>query len=236
MVGWSVALLGVPYPFLVATAATSVLALLGWLVDFNRVSLHYFYRDRLAETYLRTEVAEDPCRPSPMKVSRDSMSMRLQDLHGQGDAPVTTAPYHLINAAINLAGSRDLTRKDRKSGHFLLSKYFCGSKHTGYRRTSQYRDGRTKLARAVTISGAAAGSGIGMRTFFAQAFAATLFNVRLGSWMENPAWDRTFKGKEDGVFWPWQMLREMFRDTDARGRLVNLSDGGHTGRQPSSPW
>lgn len=229
MVGWSVALLGVPHPFWIATAATGVLVLVGWLVDFNRVSLHYFYRDRLAETYLRTEVAEDTRRPSPMKVSRDSMAMRLQDLHGEGDAPVTTAPYHLINAAINLAGSRDLTRKDRKSGYFLLSKYFCGSKYTGYRRTSQYRDGKTKLARAVTISGAAAGSGAGIHTFFAQAFAATLFNVRLGSWMENPAWDRTFKRKEDGVFWPWLMLREMFTDTDARGRLVNLSDGGHTG-------
>ena len=93
MVGLSVALVGSSHPFWIAVAVTSFLALLGWLVDFNRVSLHYFYRDRLAETYLRTEVAEDALKPSAMKVSRDSMSMRLQDLHGHGDDPVTTAPY-----------------------------------------------------------------------------------------------------------------------------------------------
>ena len=47
-------------------------------------------------------------------------------------------PYLLVSAALNLAGSRDLTRKDRKSGYFLFSKYFCGSRQTGYRETETY--------------------------------------------------------------------------------------------------
>ncbi len=206
----------------------ALVAVLGVLVNLNKISLHYFYRDRLAETYLRTETPKDPKNPSPLVTRRNSMKMELVDLHGSGPEPYTTAPYHLVSAAINLAGSRDLTRKDRKSGFFLFSKYYCGSKQTGYCRTDEYRNGETKLARAVTISGAAFGSAMGYHTFFAQAFATTLFNVRLGYWMENPG-RHTCKGRERLVFWPRWMGREMFSHTDARSRLVNLSDGGHTG-------
>ena len=223
----------------VLIVVVAVLVAVGGLFNFNKISLHYFYRDRLDETYLRTETPADRDRPSQLVTGRDAIGMKLRDLHGTpqpsnqpqtpGAQPQTTAPYQLISAALNLAGSRDLTRKDRKSGFFLFSKYFCGSKQTGYRRTEAYRAGETKLSRAMTISGAAAGSGIGSQTFFAQAFVTTLFNIRLGYWMENPKRDKTYHRKEGRVFWPWFMFKEVFALTDARSRLVNLSDGGHTG-------
>ena len=161
---------------------------LGRLVDHNKLSLHYFYRDRLAETYLLSELPDAERR---LWTYRDAMDMPLHQLHGDfewgaGKSDRNTAPYHLISAAINLAGSRDLTRKDRKSGYFLFSKLYCGSTHTGFRPTAVYRGGETKVGRAIAISGAAASSGMGFATFFAQAFATVLFNVRLGYWLVNP--------------------------------------------------
>ncbi|MFQ5684304.1 MAG: hypothetical protein ACE5HC_13670 [Candidatus Binatia bacterium] len=228
-------------PWYLFLGAAIALSALGLGLNFNKIALHYFYRDRLIETYLRTEVDDDTGK---MIVRHNSMEMPLTHLHGTAaekgkDNPKEwkdaeriwgcTAPYHLISAAINLAGSRDLTRKDRKSGYFLFSKLYCGSEQTGYQPTEQYRTGETKLARALTISGAAVASAMGHYTFFAQAFAMTLFNLRLGYWLENPAYPTSLKRKEGGVFWPSYLINEMFSNTHARGRLVNLSDGGHTG-------
>lgn len=228
----------VPYPhsvwlsplavdILAAVGVGVVLLGLGVAINYNKIGLHYFYRDRLVETYLRTEGR----RPDGTAVTlRDTGRLKLKDLHGTAnETPTTTAPYHLISAAINLSGSRDLTRKDRQSGYFLFSRFFCGSDTTGYRQTDQYRDGETRLARAVTISGAAASSAMGYHTYFAQAFATTFFNLRLGYWMENPRYETCLGGTEGDIFWHRYMVKEIVSDTTSEDRLVNLSDGGHTG-------
>lgn len=217
-----------------------VLAVFALLVDQNRVSPHYFYRDRLAETYLRSELPDTDRR---QRLFRDALEMRLSCLHGEptprpGARWCNPAPYHLISAAINLAGSRDLTRKDRKSGYWLFSKLYCGSIHTGFRPTKDYRGDDTKLARAIAISGAAASSAMGQGTFFAQAFATVLFNIRLGHWMENPMYPTSLRRREGTIdlrppwrsfLWPWYLWREITTATVETTRLVNLSDGGHTG-------
>ena len=215
--------------------AGSVLLVLSVFVNLNRIGLHYFYRDRILETYLRSEVVSK--RDLSMRTFLDTMEMRLKDVHGnQVDAqgqpldtqthiPGNTAPYLLVSAALNLAGSRDLTRKDRKSASFLFSKYFCGSKQTGYLETEKYANGTTQLARALTVSGAAAGTGVGYQTFFAQSFLAALFNIRLGQWVPNP---RRNTGQRV-AFWPAYIIREVFGLTNEWSRLVNVSDGGHTG-------
>ena len=201
-----------------------------FLVDLNRMGLHYFYRDRIIETYLRSEIANEHKGPEEgrMETFVDTMEMRLRDVHGRpadDNQPGNTAPYLLVSAALNLAGSRDLTRKDRKSAYFLFSKYFCGSRQTGYRETKDYQGGSLQLSRALTLSGAAAGTGMGSHTFFAQSFLTALFNIRLGQWISNP---RTNLG-DRYVFWPPYILREVLGHTTERTRLVNVSDGGHTG-------
>jgi hypothetical protein len=221
--------------YLLALAvAGGALLILSVFVNLNRIGLHYFYRDRILETYLRSEVAR---KDLTMKTFMDTMEMRLKDIQGNQvddkDSPLdpaiatpgNTAPYLLVSAALNLAGSRDLTRKDRKSGYFLFSKYFCGSRQTGYLETQKYSRGMTQLARALTVSGAAAGTGIGYQTYFAQSFLTALFNIRLGQWVPNP---RTNSGQRV-VFWPNYIIREVFGLTNERTRLVNVSDGGHTG-------
>jgi hypothetical protein len=220
--------------FLALAITAGALLILSLFVNLNRIGLHYFYRDRILETYLRSEVARPDLR---MKTFVDAMETRLKDVHGNQiddrgkpldddtDVPGNTAPYLLVSAALNLAGSRDLTRKDRKSGYFLFSKYFCGSKQTGYLDTKTYAGGTTQLARALTVSGAAAGTGVGYQTYFAQSFLAALFNIRLGQWVPNP---RRNSGQRL-AFWPAYIIREVFGLTNEWSRLVNVSDGGHTG-------
>lgn len=208
-----------------ALGAILLFAALGIGVNLNRLSPHYFYRDRLIETYLRTEKDNGEGK---METIRDHMNMSLSELHGNNGSSCT-APYQLISAAINLTGSKDLTRKDRKSGCFLFSKLFCGSDQTGYLETEKYRSNETKLARAMTISGAAVSSAMGFHTFFGQSFAMSLFNIRLGYWLENPNRVKTMANTENRVFWPLYLLKEMFSKTNAEDRLINLSDGGHTG-------
>src|SRR2546423_240973 len=169
----------------VAGIVTLIVAVMSFVVDQNKLSPHYFYRDRIAETNLLSEIPDTARRQG---VNRDAMERPLQKLHGElVEAPHASnetrqpklwcnpAPYHLISAAINLAGSKDLTRKDRKSGYWLFSKLFCGSVHTGFRPTAIYRRGETKVARAAATSGAAAASAMGFMTFFAQSFATVLF-------------------------------------------------------------
>jgi hypothetical protein len=228
----------VKMPLAVGLTALGLFVLLGVALDFNKISLHYFYRDRLVETYLQT-YAPPPDGERVEVRRRDDSEMPLTELLGQRrdaagqpvDACVTPAPYHLLMTALNLTASRDMTRRDRKSDYFVFSKLYCGSESTGYMRTEWYRSGETKLARALTISGAAASSAAGSQTFLAQSFALTLLGVRLGQWMENPRFrdGRRANRNEGGVFWPFYLLREMIGSTDASRRLVNLSDGGHTG-------
>ena len=91
-----------------------------------------------------------------LQTARDNIELPLSDLHYENPESATspanpTAPYHLISCAINLAGSRDLTRKDRKSGYFLFSRFFCGSIHTGFMEHSSIATARG-LPR-MTISG-----------------------------------------------------------------------------------
>ncbi|WNJ17611.1 patatin-like phospholipase family protein [Pontibacter sp. G13] len=221
--------------------------LLGFFVNSNKISLHYFYRDRLSEAYLKTDgriqrSRSNPGQGEPMMTLRNDENLPLSDL-GWSVNPLNPtertinprAPYHLIVTALNLNGSKDLPRKDLKSDHFTFSRDYVGSKSTGYVKTEVYRSGETKLARAMTISAAAVGSGMGFSSFFAQSFLTTLLNLRLGYWMENPWYyrqkdDPKWKDpKEQWTFWPKYLLREMLGNTTADQRLINLSDGGHTG-------
>jgi hypothetical protein len=86
------------------------------------------------------------------------------------------------------------------------------------------------LATAMSISGAAASPNMGYHTSPATAFLMTLFNVRLGAWLPNPA-QAAKLGKDIGRSGPNDSLRAILRElagaTDDRGRDIYLSDGGH---------
>ncbi|HXT19485.1 MAG TPA: patatin-like phospholipase family protein, partial [Thermoanaerobaculia bacterium] len=180
--------------FVVAAVA---LVLLGFVINANRASPHYFYRDRLTEAYLQTVSPVDrgdkgKAQGKPVMLLRNDEDLLLRDAGIEEDDEGRRrlwGPYHLIVAALNLRGSDELSRRSFLSDHFVFSPGFVGSSVTGFARTEEYEAGQLRLARAMAISGAAVASGAGFHTFWAQSFFATLFNVRLGYWMENPWWE-----------------------------------------------
>jgi hypothetical protein len=174
---------------IVGGIATALFIFLGVFINANRIAPHYFYRDRLTEAYLKTDARtlrkEPPGKRSqgmPLTTLRDDENLKLSELGGA----TKRTPYHLIVAALNLSGSKELNRKSFLSEHFVFSRDYIGSKVTGWVKTGLYRGGTTRLARAMAVSAASVGSAMGLHTFAAQAFLTTFFNARLGYWMENP--------------------------------------------------
>lgn len=162
----------------------------GFLVDLNTASLHRFYRNRLAASFLQSTRPEDmPTMLSEISTSRFG------------------SPYHLISTTAGLswvenprenvwrmmspdgeqAQSDDST--DLLRGLFVLSEKYCGSEITGYVRTDKYEKlfrGRSvlNLADAIALSGAA----VSPQNVHSLSTAMLMFllNMRLGQWVPNP--------------------------------------------------
>ncbi len=253
-----------PSERLVVTLALSAIALvllvlLGFAANSNDISLHYFYRDRLTEAFLRTDgrVERNPAEDLRSKrvhpkglfdvTLRNHENLRIANL-GDGNEK---GPYHLIVGALNLQGTEDLAQKTLRSDHFIFSKFFVGSRTTGYYYTKRYRNGHMKLNTAMTISAAAVASGMGFMGFAASNFYLTLLNLRTGYWIDNPWFlhkeaEAEQRARLEASIWPrlrarlarlarrypfWllYLLREMTGTLHAKTRRVYVSDGGHTG-------
>ena len=150
-----------------------------WLtVDVNLTSIHGLYRDRLASAFL---VGKNTKGDIDIEDDIDLDDICCYDAG-------STAPYHLINAALNLQGSQDPCIRDRFSDFFIFSKRFIGGSRTGYCRSEIMEQvfPQMDLATAMAISAAAASPNMGRSTSpFLVAFM-TLVNIRLGFWVPNP--------------------------------------------------
>jgi hypothetical protein len=85
------------------------------------------------------------------------------------------------------------------------------------------------LATAMTISGAAVSPNWGYHSSPLVAFVMTLFNVRLGAWLPNPA---VVKSEKDlSLAYPKRSLRALFDEllgiAGDKSHAIYLSDGGH---------
>jgi hypothetical protein len=116
--------------------------------------------------------------------------------------PTIAAPYHLVNAAVNIqkankrlrrrnaetAASRSSDLRGRKADYFLFSPRFVGSRLSGYCATEEMHgaDPHVDLGTAMAVSGAAASPNMGTSTIRALVFIMTMLNVRLGYWLPNP--------------------------------------------------
>jgi len=191
------------------------------LVDVNATSVHSFYRDRLSRAFLfglndsgHIEFNDD---------------LKLHELNKPGSA----APYHLINVALNLHGSKDPSLRGRQADFFIFSKHFTGSQRTGFSETEKMEalDNHLNLATAMAISGAAAAPNMGTTTVKQLVFLLTMLNIRLGYWLPNPRVvndPSTFTNLilRFGVGARY-LLRESLSHLDDKGNFVNVSDGGH---------
>ena len=141
----------------------------------------------------------------------------------------------IINTALNLVAGRELAWQDREADHSSLSPPYCGSESTGYQPLPEdFRRGNMTLGRAVAISGAAADPNMGHHTSTAVMALMTVFNTRLGWWIENPSRPLHRWETAESVQWAAEspkfgglILKELTGQTDSVGHWVHLSDGGH---------
>lgn len=213
-----------------AALSLGLAALLLWwlnksLYKANEVSPHSHYRDKLANTFLFSASLSDRSRVR----SQSELKLSAMD--------VRTAPFPLINAALNFIDRDEYRGRGRNSTFFTFSPRHIGSTQVDFMRTETLERvfARFKLSSAMAISGAAASANAGRRSSPALRFLLALVNVRLGYWLPNPAVvmsDRfapdargeypVFPGADAG-----HLLREMVGKLDTESDFVNLSDGGH---------
>ncbi len=221
-----------------------------FFVPTNANSLHDYYRDRLSRAFLWTiaKPAENKAaagdRPTPddalisgtTTLAEGPDEFKLSDLlpvsFGQTGTWLKarfSAPYLLINTAVNLEGSRSANRRGRNADSFIFSALYSGSSTTGYAATSalQAADPHLDLATAMAISGAAASANMGASTIRPLTFSLAVLNVRLGYWLPNPGrltdWTKSWIARS----WPVSFVREAAGQLDENSPLVYLTDGGH---------
>ena len=221
-------------------AALLIGLLFSWCFEINIFGLNQFYRNRIVRCYLgATRWTSGMRKPNPftkfdfnddLKLSRFRTDSPGDD-KGVSDCDPYRGPFPIINCALNLAGSSDLSLNTRHSSSFTLTPLRCGSDRTnvGYAPTwskggGSFADG-VPLGQAVAISGAAVSSNMGYNTSPLVAFLLTMFNVRLGWWFPNPgqsAWRS--RGLRFSIYY---MVMELLGIADERRYFINASDGGH---------
>jgi hypothetical protein len=187
------------------------------VLDVNSTSPHRYYRDRLAETFLiRTSANKNPSSDFDAGVS-----VRLSDLTTK-----RRSPYHLINCALNVPGSKNIAMQGRMTDLFLFTPDFCGSPLTGYLPTTKWEDAdaHLDLGTAMAISAAAAAPQMGLITMRTLSFWLVLLNVRLGYWAKKPQNELGTLLGAPGLFCLWQ---EMLGTMNEKSPWLNLTDGGH---------
>jgi len=230
----SFAILTPSYGASVAYAIMAAAQLLLWLVwNVNANSLHQLYRDRLGSAFLFRRIEGD----GPLEGADRFMLSQIVP---------KASPYHLINAALNVPGSRFANRRGRNADFFLFSKRFVGSELTGYvdTRFAEIAMDGLDAGTAMAISGAAAAPNMGIVSMRPLSPTIALLNIRLGRWMRHPYDIVKYAKTSKRMQWwrgrpgPTRLLSEAFfkSGTDVRERNPNndgdagfvfLTDGGH---------
>jgi hypothetical protein len=199
-------------PFFMGWLGVSIL--FAFVCDINAISMHSYYRSRLAEAFL-PEIAGDTKHEG-----RHPLTFRLTDVRAEGGGP-----FQIINTTLNTTSSTDSKLRARNGENMILTPLYCGSSATGYRRTTHYLRGELTLSTAFSVSGAAVDPDTYATKSRPVSFLMALLNVRLGVWVLNP--------RHEPRRWRWPawyqlMLREMLgvglSEKDAR---IHLADGGH---------
>jgi hypothetical protein len=197
---------------IVLTIGCGIVALV--LLDINMTAPHRIYRDYLARTFISPNTFGERAAPSTPP------RLPLTSINTGG-----FAPYHLINAVVNLPSSSDTKLRERRSDFYMFSKEWSGAPSLGYHKSDQWEsnEGPVDLSTAMAVSGAAASSHMGAASVPSLSALLTLLNVRLGYWIRQPS-------QRKGTLFPGFicLMREMLGiDMTETSKWINLSDGGH---------
>jgi len=239
------------WPLVIQGILAVLLAICAWSfgqVNVNRYSMHAIYRNRLSRAFLgsaRSQRSPDPFtgldpedNPHLITFAKGTLRQRL---------------FPVINITLNVTTGTNSAWTERKAQSFTVTPLTCGS--AALRHPSQAReqdvplgafvptklyagmeraedtDGRNRgpqLGNALTISGAAASPNWGYHSSRLTAFVMTLFNVRLGAWLPNPAvatsddLQLAKPRRSQGAF-----VNELIGSTTDTCQAIYLSDGGH---------
>jgi hypothetical protein len=211
----------------------------------NRFSLNGLYRNRLDRAFLGAARRDRKASPFTGFSARDNVRMSALL------APAPQVLYPVVNVALNVTATENLAWQERKAEPFIFTPLYSGSsmlnppgvterdrvgayvKSTDYGGNEpDYRmDGTgVTLASAISISGAAASPNMGYHSSPATALLMTLFNVRLGAWLPNPAAADKLKdkiGRSEPSNPLRALLNELTGSTTDTNYDIYLSDGGH---------
>lgn len=212
-------------------------AVFAWRVDINEFSLNAFYRHRLTRCFLGASRHQEDRKPHPFTGFDAKDDIKLAELLDQKEVP--RGPLHIINCALNLGGSSDLSLHTRHSSIFTLTPLSSGSSYSiknqnkteietiGYVATNRYggEEAQPTLGQSISVSGAAASPNSGYHTSAPVAFLMTLFNARLGWWFPNPS--KSACHNPSPLFSITYILSELFGCANEKSNFLAVSDGGH---------
>jgi hypothetical protein len=218
-----------------ALAVVIPLALLATFLDQTSMSLHPFYRRRLASAFaVRRE------RSAGIAVAKP------YDYADEGTPLSTYASRRLEFPKVTFAASANLTGQDRtppgrRSVSFALGAEYVGGPQVGWVRTDYLERlvGSTiahdlTVQSSMAISGAAFASAMGAQTRFYELFLC-LVNLRLGAWLPNPYFVALKAARPTDWTIPGfprlrrldYFVREIFGIHPSTGRMLLCTDGGH---------
>ncbi len=217
-------------------ALLATLVLLGVLTDETTLSLHPFYRERLASAFAVRRVR----RKDGQTVAQPYDPAERTSLSTHGVLATPTSFPHVIFAA-----SATLGEQRTAPGYGRVSYTFCsdwvGGPDVGYVRTRKLEElAPSRLRRDLTVQGAVALSGAaiaastgGQRSSWYEPLLV-VSGVRLGAWMPNPTFmiDRYATPRSvTRVGLPRArrmnyLLQELFGLHPADGPLLQVTDGG----------
>jgi len=222
---------------------------LGQRINVNRFSMHAVYRNRLLRAFLGT--ARKKRHPDAFTGIDPADNPRMDDLFVRpAEARVL---FPVLNLTLNVTETHNNAWAERKAASFTVTPLNSGSAalhriediqagkpvRGAYARTAAYAGDEKETGRgdpgngmtlgtAVTLSGAAVSPNMGYHSSAATAFLMTLFNVRLGAWLPNPAVapaEALRRPKPPNAL--ITLARELLGWSDDVGQAIYLSDGGH---------
>ncbi|MFF5989600.1 patatin-like phospholipase family protein [Prauserella flavalba] len=221
-----------------AALVAAVVLVLGGVFDVTSLSLHPFYRQRLASAFAVRRVRRDA---DGQVVAVPYEPAERTSLSRYGARP-EKFPEVVFAASANLTGE-NRTPPGLDAVSYTMSAQWTGGPDVGWVRTGDLEAAVTPRFRrdltvqgAVAVSGAAFASAMGRSSRWFQVLLA-VSGARLGAWQPNPKFVRHAHEAAEQGNWahPWlprarrlpYLLREVFGVHPHRDPLLHVTDGGH---------
>jgi hypothetical protein len=214
-----------------------LVVILGGFVDETTLSLHPFYRARLASAFAVRAIRRNS---DHQVVAAAYPAGERSTLAEYGRRPLKDFPRVIFAATANLTGE-ERTPPGLNAVSYTFSGDWVGGPDVGWVRTSKLQEVATARIKrdltvqgAVAISGAAIASAMGKGGRWTQ-LLMTITGARLGAWMPNPRF--VIGTMTESPSWTQQrlprvrrlsyLLRELFDVHHHDDPLLQVTDGGH---------